>query len=198
MYAIIDVETTGGKRNEEALIDIAIFRYNGNKVVDEFSSLVNPEKPILLYVQKLTGINTNLLSSAPKFDTLAEHVATITSDAILIGHNISFDYYILKLEFNKLGISFKRNTIDTLELSRRLFPNETYYSLGKLCRSIGIPIKNRHTARGDAQATLELFQHLLKIEKKFLPQKNKSMNRHEYHDLSFSTDFMPSSFWRKT
>ncbi|XOD69543.1 MAG: PolC-type DNA polymerase III [Flavobacteriales bacterium AspAUS03] len=166
MYAIIDVETTGGKRDEEALIEIAIFRYDGHKVVDEFCSLVNPEKPILLYVQRLTRINAELLCFEPRFDSVAERITVITEGAILVGHNVAFDYYVLKLEFERLGIPFERDIIDTLDLSKKFFPGQASYSLGKLCRSIDIHLTNRHRALGDARATLELFRRLLQKDEK--------------------------------
>lgn len=115
-------------------------------------------------MQKLTGINANLVSSTPKFNALTERIIAVTSDAILIGHNIAFDYHVLKMEFERLGIIFKRNTIHTLHLSKKFFPGETSYSLGRLRQSIGIPITNRHRALGDAQVSCDVcYKRMRKI-----------------------------------
>ena len=160
-YAILDIETTGGKFNEESLIEIAIYRFNGEKITDTFISLVNPEKDIHFYVQKLTGISKKMVKTAPKFYELAKRIVEITDDTILVGHNISFDYRIIRSEFSRLGYDFKRATLDTITLSRTLIPGLASYSLGNLCNSLGIPVTDRHRAHGDARATVKLFQLLL-------------------------------------
>lgn len=160
-YAILDVETSGGKFNEESLIEIAIYRFDGEKITDSFSSLVNPEKEIHFYVQKLTGITQKMVKTSPKFYELAKRIVEITDDAILVGHNISFDYRVIRSEFSRLGYDYQRPTLDTITLSRNLIPGMTSYSLGKLCDSLGIPVSDRHRAHGDARATVKLFQLLL-------------------------------------
>lgn len=161
MYAILDIETTGGKFNEEGITEIAIYRFDGHTIVDQFISLVNPEKPIQDFVVKLTGINNKMLCNAPKFFEIAKRIIEITKDATLIAHNTEFDARILKTEFDRLGYDYQINTICTIELSRKLIPNEKSYSLGKLCKSLGIPMSNRHRASGDAKATVQLFKLLL-------------------------------------
>lgn len=161
MYAILDIETTGGKFNEEGITEIAIYRYDGHKVVDQFISLVNPEKEIQPFVVKLTGINNKMLQTAPKFYEVAKRIVEITEDCILVAHNAKFDYRILRTEFKRLGFSYSRNTICTVELSKKLIPDKPSYSLGKLVRSLGIPVSDRHRANGDAMATVKLFKLLL-------------------------------------
>ena len=161
MYAIVDIETTGGKFNEEGITEIAIYRHDGYQIVDQFSSLVNPERPIQAFVASLTGINNNMLRQAPKFYEVAKRIVEITDNAILVAHNAQFDYRILRTEFTRLGYEFERRTICTVELSKKLLPGHASYSLGKLTRALGIPISDRHRAQGDAQATVKLFQLLL-------------------------------------
>ena len=161
MYAIVDIETTGGKFNEEGITEIAIYRHDGHQIVDQFSSLVNPERPIQAFVASLTGINNNMLRQAPKFYEVAKRIVEITDNAILVAHNAQFDYRILRTEFTRLGYEFERRTICTVELSKKLLPGHASYSLGKLTRALGIPISDRHRAQGDAQATVKLFQLLL-------------------------------------
>ncbi|MDO6738269.1 exonuclease domain-containing protein [Wenyingzhuangia sp. 2_MG-2023] len=161
MYAILDIETTGGKFNEEGMTEIAIHKFDGKKVVDKFITLVNPEIPIQPFVVQLTGINNNMLRNAPKFHEIAKQIVNITEDCILVAHNANFDYRILRLEFSRLGYNFVKDTLCTVELSRKLIPDQDSYSLGKLCKSLGIPMSDRHRANGDTIATVKLFKMLL-------------------------------------
>lgn len=161
MYAILDIETTGGQFNEEGITEIAIYRFDGHEVVDQFISLVNPEIPIQPFVVKLTGINNAMLRSAPKFFEVAKRIIEITQDCIIVAHNASFDYRILRTEFRRLGYTFDCKTLCTVELAKVLMPEQPSYSLGKLVRSLGIPMADRHRASGDALATVKLFKMLL-------------------------------------
>ncbi|CAM3425668.1 exonuclease domain-containing protein [Aequorivita lipolytica] len=161
MYAILDIETTGGKYNEEGITEIAIYRFDGHKVVDQFSSLVNPEKPIQPFVVNLTGINNEMLRHAPKFYEVAKRIIEITDGCIMVAHNALFDNRILTTEFDRLGYQYEKETLCTVELAKKLIPNMPSYSLGKLVRSLGIPLSDRHRAQGDAKATVALFKMLL-------------------------------------
>lgn len=181
MYAIIDIETTGGKYNEEGITEIAIYRFDGHEIVDQFISLVNPERPIQAFVVNLTGINNDMLRNAPKFYEVAKRIVEITEDCIIVAHNAQFDYRILSLEFERLGYPFDRMTLCTVALSQELLPGHTSYSLGKLAKALGIPVTDRHRASGDALATVKLFKMLLTkdTEKKIIqasvrafPKKN--------------------------
>ncbi len=124
-------------------------------------SLVNPEKPIQPFVVQLTGIHNKMLRNAPKFYEVAKRIIEITDGCVLIAHNTSFDYRILRTEFDRLGYNFERETLCTVQLSKKLFPDLPSYSLGKLCKSLGIPFSNRHRAEGDTLATVKLFEMLL-------------------------------------
>ncbi|RAR49071.1 exonuclease domain-containing protein [Flavobacterium lacus] len=161
MYAILDIETTGGQFNEEGITEIAIYKFDGHTVVDQFISLVNPEIPIQPFVVKLTGINNAMLRSAPKFYEVAKRIIEITEGCIVVAHNASFDYRILQTEFRRLGFKFQKQTLCTVELSKKLLPGHASYSLGKLVRALGIPMADRHRATGDAMATVKLFKMLL-------------------------------------
>nr|WP_321244843.1 exonuclease domain-containing protein [uncultured Psychroserpens sp.] len=161
MYAILDIETTGGKYNEEGITEIAIYKFDGHEVVDKFISLVNPERDIQPFVVNLTGINSKMLKNAPKFYEVAKRIVEITEDCIVVAHNSQFDYRILRTEFKRLGFPFVRKTLCTVELSKQLIPDQASYSLGKLTRALGIPVSDRHRANGDAMATVKLFKILL-------------------------------------
>ena len=161
IYAIVDIETTGGKYNEEGITEIAIYKHDGKRVVDQFISLINPKRPIQPYVVNLTGISNKMLRSAPKFFEVAKRIVEITKDCVLVAHNAKFDYRILSLEFERLGFKFERKNLCTVELSKQLIPDLPSYSLGKLVRALGIPMSDRHRASGDAMATTKLFELLL-------------------------------------
>ena len=183
MYTIIDLETTGGKFNEESIIEVAAYRFDGNSIKDQFISLVNPQRDIHPYVEKLTGITSKMVKTAPKFHEIAKRVVEITTDSILVAHNAQFDYRILQLEFKRLGYEFSMKSLCTVILSQELLPEQESYKLGRLSRSLGIPLKDRHRASGDALATVELFKILLEkdieqniIKKSIVEFPGESMN----------------------
>lgn len=182
MYSIIDIESNGAGFRKECIIDIAIFKYDGQKVVDQFISLVNPESDITPFVQKLTNITPNMVKTAPKFHELAKRVIEITENTILIGHNIEFDYRMLRQSFERLGYEFTINTIDTIPLAKKLIPDAESYSLGKLVKSLGIPLVNAHRAEGDARATLELFKLLVSkdVKNEIIQEYNDEVNAKTY------------------
>jgi len=161
MFAVLDIETTGGKYNEEGITEIAIHKFDGEAVVDQFISLINPERVIQPYVANLTGITDAMVRTAPKFHEVAKRVVEITENSVLVAHNAQFDYRILRTEFRRLGYDFERNTLCTIDLAKNLLPEADSYNLGKLSKSLGLPVSNRHRANGDALATLELFRILL-------------------------------------
>ena len=172
IYAIVDIETTGGKYNEEGITEIAIYKFDGHEVVDQFISLVNPEREIQPFVVNLTGINNNMLRNAPKFYEVAKRIVEITEGCIIVAHNALFDYRILKTEFKRLGFEFEKQTLCTVELSKQLIPGHKSYSLGKLSRALGIAVSDRHRASGDALATVQLFKLLIAkdVEKKIITE----------------------------
>ena len=161
MYTVIDIESNGAPFRKESIIEIAIYRFDGHEITDQFISLVNPESEISAFVQKLTGITSKMVLTAPKFHEIAKRVVEITQDSILVGHNIDFDYRMLRQSFKRLGYEFTINTLDTIPLAKKLIPDEKSYSLSKLCKSIGIPLSEAHRASGDARATLDLFKLLM-------------------------------------
>lgn len=164
LYAIVDIETTGGSPRKERITEIAVFIFDGEKIVDEFSSLVNPERNIPYYITNLTGITNEMVAEAPKFYEIAKDIVEITEGKTLVAHNAKFDYSFIRQEFKNLGYSYKRNLLDTVSLSRKLFPGYRSYGLGNLCGELGIEINGRHRASGDAMATVKLFELLLQAD----------------------------------
>lgn len=182
MYSIIDIESNGAPFREESIIEIAIFRYDGHTITDQFISLVNPESEITPFVQKLTQITPKMVKTAPKFHEIAKRIIEITENTVLVGHNIDFDYRMLRQSFKRLGYDFTIQTLDTIPLAKKLIPDESSYSLGKLCKSLGIPLLHEHRAHADALATVELFK-LLKTKdysKEIIQQHQEENNAHSY------------------
>lgn len=161
MYTIIDVETSG---RSNKITEISVFKYDGKQIIDEFTSLVNPEVLIPDYITSLTGIDNGTVANAPTFAEVANDVLSITEDTIFVAHNVNFDYNVIRNEFKALGIDFNRKKLCTVRLSRKLLPGHKSYSLGKLCTDLHINIVDRHRARGDAEATVVLFDILLNQE----------------------------------
>lgn len=185
MYAVIDIESSGGKRGQEKIIEIAIFRFDGREVVDQLISLVNSNGNIHPYVQRLTGITPNMLRRAPKFHELAKRIIQITEGAVLVGHNVAFDYRMLGQEFASLGYEFRRETLDTIQLTQKLIPGLKSYGLENISKELNIYNPQRHRAAGDARVTLELFKILLeKDQQKDILTKVKPLHQHitRHHD----------------
>ncbi len=175
MYAIIDIETTGGSPKCEKITEIAIFVHDGTKVINEFCTLINPEKYIPPFITSLTGINNEMVEDAPKFYEVARKIVQITEGCVFVAHSASFDYNFIKSEFKQLGYEFDRKTLCTVKLSRKLIPGLKSYSLGNLCTKLNIQINGRHRAAGDAMATVRLFELL------------KAKNEAEGSGISFSS-----------
>ena len=164
MFAIIDIETTGGKAEYSKITEICILIHDGLTVVDKFSTLINPECRIPQFITNLTGITNSMVENAPKFYEVAKQILDFTRDKIFVAHNVGFDYGFVQAEFASLGYTFKREKLCTVKLSRKLLPKRKSYSLGNLCESLGIDNEARHRAEGDAIATAKLFDILLNIK----------------------------------
>ena len=160
MFAILDIETTGGSPKTEKITEIAIFFHDGEKVVDEWSTLLNPEKSIPYFITGLTGITNEMVANAPRFYEIAKELVERTENHTIVGHNVKFDYSFIQREFKNLGFEFERSTLCTIKLGRKIIPGHKSYSLGKLCNDLGIEITDRHRAAGDALATVKLFELL--------------------------------------
>lgn len=175
MYAIVDIETTGGYAAANGITEIAIHLFDGEKVTEKFETLINPGQPIPYYIQSMTGITDKMVADAPRFEELAEKIYTILHDKIFIAHNVNFDYSFVKSHLKESGFDLNTKKLCTVRLSRKIFPGLSSYSLGNLSRSLGITIYDRHRAGGDSEATVQIFQLLLQNDKdKHIP---KSLQR---------------------
>jgi DNA polymerase III subunit epsilon len=161
MYAIIDIETTGSRAEQDRITEIAIFVHDGAQVIRQFHSLVNPECSIPLNITQITGISNELVATAPKFYEIAKEVVECTQGTIFVAHNVGFDYGFVKAEFARLGYVYRRKQLCTVRLSRAVFPNRGRYNLDAMVKMLGISVENRHRAFDDAWATVKLFEAIL-------------------------------------
>ncbi len=187
MYAILDLETTGGNAIHDKITEIAIYLHDGYGIVKEYTSLINPECNIPPFISRLTGIDNEMVRDAPKFYEVAKEIIEFTEGATIVAHNAPFDYSFLAQEYKSLGYTFSRDYLCTVRLSRKIIPGYRSYSLGNLCNTLGIPLYNRHRAAGDALATVKLFELLLAKD----PEKEifSSFVKNDYLHLRFPPEF---------
>ncbi|HMK03310.1 MAG TPA: exonuclease domain-containing protein [Ferruginibacter sp.] len=161
MYAIVDIETTGGYASANGITEISVFVHDGERIVKHFESLINPQQTIPRYITALTGIDNAMVRDAPLFDEIADVLFGILNESVFIAHNVNFDYSFVKHHLKRSGYELAAKKLCTVRLGRKIFPGLPSYSLGNLCRSLNINIENRHRAGGDAKATVKLFEHML-------------------------------------
>ncbi len=178
MFAIIDIETCGGKFDYRRgrIIEISILLHDGLTVTDKFTTLINPECHIGPAFRNITGITDEMVAGAPRFCEVAKKIVELTENRIFVGHNVKFDYGFVRDEFAHLGYAYRRDTLCTVRLSRKLMPRLASYSLGKLCASLNIPIEGRHRAEGDATATAKLLDHLIYLKSLSPQYKNMGID----------------------
>ena len=187
MYAVVDIETTGGNASQGSITEIAILITDGKRILDRYNTLVNPMRPIPLFIEKLTGINDAMVSNAPKFSVLANNVYELLQDKIFVAHNVNFDYSFIAHQLSQHGYKLNSRKLCTVRLSRKIFDNLPSYSLGNLCRSLDINIKERHRAMGDAEATTILFHKLLENDsEKHVENMLKKGSRDSYLPMYLS------------
>jgi DNA polymerase III subunit epsilon len=161
LYAIVDIETTGGYAAASGITEISVFIHDGTKVVKHFETLINPQQSIPRYITALTGIDDDMVQDAPAFDDIADVLFDLLNDHVFVAHSVNFDYSFVKHQLKNSGYDLTAKKLCTVRLGRKIFPGLPSYSLGNLCRSLNINIENRHRAGGDAKATVTLFEYYL-------------------------------------
>lgn len=159
-YAIVDIETTGGLVKRDKITEIAIVIYDGDAVIDQYQTLINPERSIPPYISEMTGITNDMVAEAPLFCEVAKDIVLKTEGAIFVAHNARFDYGFLREEFSRLGYTYTRKQLCTVRLSRKMLPQLKSHSLDSLIRHFELKVDNRHRALDDALATVEVFRRI--------------------------------------
>lgn len=158
VYVVIDVETTGGKTDHDRITEIAAYKVQHGEIIDEFTSLVNPQRRIPYFIQKLTGISHDMVATAPLFSEIAGTLAEFIGDSIFVAHNVNFDYGFVRAELQRCGYGLQLPKFCTVVQMRRAYPGLNSYSLGQLAQHFEIPLHQHHRAAADARATVELLK----------------------------------------
>ncbi|MCF8236641.1 MAG: GIY-YIG nuclease family protein [Saprospiraceae bacterium] len=178
-YAVVDLETTGGRPDRDKITEIAIVIHNGEDIIETFSSLINPGVSIPPMITRITGITQEMVDDAPPFYEVARQVALMTEQTVFVAHNVRFDYQFLREAFSDLGFTFSRPHLCTVKMTRKAFPGLPSYSLGNLIRHFGISVNSRHRALDDALATSRLLELILEKENRIQPQGITAMTREQ-------------------
>ena len=163
IFSIIDVETTGGVAKGK-MTEVCIILVKNREILNTYTTLINPGCFIPRTITALTGIDNQMVATAPSFAEVAQEIFEITKDTVFVAHNVNFDFGFFKKQFAELGITYLRKKLCTVRLSRKLLPGLPSYSLGRLTRSIGIQLRGAHRAEADTRATVKLFNKLLEID----------------------------------
>ena len=197
LFAVVDIETTGSYASANGITEIAIAIHDGTKVIDFFESLVNPFVPIPFFIQRLTGINDQMVANAPSFKEIAGQVAELLQDKVFVAHNVNFDYSFVKHHLNAAGLELDARKLCTVRLARKVLPGMAGYSLGKLTHQLGIKHREAHRAGGDALATAELLTIIIEKDKnEVIKGMLKGRNKESYlppHLPVNELDQLPSS-----
>jgi DNA polymerase-3 subunit epsilon len=159
--AVIDVETTGGSAKQERIIEFAVMVFDENGIIEEYETLINPEKSVPPFISHMTGITNEMLFDAPKFYEVAKKIIEITDNCIFVAHNVRFDYSFVTEEYFNLGYTYTRKQLCTIKLFKKIFPGLKSYGLGNLIKHFEIEVESRHRAMADVKATYEIMQMAL-------------------------------------
>ncbi|MEP7277129.1 MAG: exonuclease domain-containing protein [Bacteroidota bacterium] len=162
MYAIVDIETTGGHATANGITEIAIVLHNGRETEGKFHTMINPGIPIPRHITALTGISNEMVYDAPFFDQVAQRIFNLLENRVFVAHNVNFDYSFILHQLQQAGYALNVKKLCTVRMSRKVFPGFASYSLGNICRDLKIDINNRHRAMGDTLATVQLFELVLR------------------------------------
>lgn len=158
-YVVVDLEATS-TGSKAKIIQVGIVVIEDGKIVDHYTTDVNPHEPLDAHIKELTGLTDKRLAQAPDFSQVARKIFDLVEDGIFVAHNVQFDANLLAENLFFEGYELRNPRVDTVELTQVFFPELEKYSLPILCRELGIPLKHAHTALSDAQATAELLLFL--------------------------------------
>ena len=150
-YVLLDLETTGATPLKDRITEIALIKFEAGREVSRWQTLVNPEAPIPAFIQKLTGIDNNMVASAPTFKEVAAELLDYLNDSVLCAHNVRFDHGFLKNEFKRIGIVLRQKMLCTVKLSRTLYPMHRSHSLDAIINRHSLTCTARHRAMGDVE-----------------------------------------------
>jgi len=194
LFAIVDIETTGSYAKANNITEIAICLSDGQNILEEYSSLVKPERSIPISITALTGIDDNMVSDAPAFKDIATDILAFLGDHTFVAHNVSFDLSFIQAAFKEIGINYNPKRLCTVRYGRRVEPGLRSYSLKNISSHFGLYNQSAHRAWGDARVTAELLHKLLAKDKsgewQMMIRKNSgeinlpsNLKADDYHNL---------------
>lgn len=164
-YCVLDLETTGFSPLTEKITEIGVMKLKNGKVIDEFSTFVNPEKPIPARVVEVTNITDDMVRDAKTIDMVFPKLLEFLEDSVLVAHNAEFDINFLKHNARVLGHKFDYTYLDTLSLAKELFPDYKSYKLGRIAKNLGITVEVAHRALDDVATTVKVFNIMIDMLK---------------------------------
>lgn len=181
LFAVVDIETTGGNASQSKITEIAIVITDGENVLDEYESLVDPGIHIPSFITNLTGITNQMVEDAPDFNEIAPRVAELLQDKVFVAHNVNFDYSFVKKQLDEAGFPITPMKMCTVRYSRKIIPGQRSYSLGNISSYFGIHNPNAHRAMSDTITTVHLLHELLQRDasdywKSYIQGKSKEIN----------------------
>lgn len=156
-FIVVDIETTGLNPQIDKITEITAYKINRSEIVDTFKSFVNPEIEIPGGITALTGITNEMVRDADKSEVVLKTFLEFCGDAVIVAHNAEFDLNFIKHNLDLIGIEYNPTIIDTLALSRGLFPELKSFRLNEVCKALGVELQNHHRAENDAEATVNVF-----------------------------------------
>ena len=162
-YVVFDIETTGFSPVKNSIIEIGGVKVRDGVIVDRFSAFVNPKVPIPFEIEKLTGINDDMVLDAPPIEQVLPEFLVFCEDCVLVAHNAGFDVGFIKEKASGLGIGADFTYLDTLALARTLLPEQSKHTLDAVAKTLGVSLENHHRAVDDAECTAEIFLHFVRM-----------------------------------
>ncbi|MFM7728069.1 MAG: PolC-type DNA polymerase III, partial [Flavobacteriales bacterium] len=163
LFAITDIETTGGHASGNSIVEIGVLLFDGERVVEEFSTLLDPGVRIPSYISGLTGITNDMLEGAPTFLQIADRLEELFEGAVFVAHNVNFDHSFIRAEFASIGRNWNPPRLCSMRMARKAFPGQKSYGLNAICGWMGIENEQAHRALSDARAAAHILMKSLPL-----------------------------------
>ncbi len=162
-YVVFDLETTGFSPETNRIIEIGAVKVQNGKIVDKFSTFVNPQVPIPFRIEQLTSINDSMVIDAPVIADILPEFMKFCEGCVMVAHNADFDMSFIKKNCQRLDIDCKPTIVDTVALARVLLPNLNRFKLDTVAKALGVSLENHHRAVDDAGCTAEIFVKFIEM-----------------------------------
>ena len=156
-FAITDIETTGSHASGNSIIEIGVVLYDGDRVIEEFNTLIDPGVQLPVFITGLTGITNDMLRGAPNFSQVADRLEELFDGAVFVAHNVNFDHSFIRAEFAAIGRNWNPPRICTMRMARKAFPGERSYGLNAICVWMDLVNEQAHRALSDARVAMEIL-----------------------------------------